>query len=103
FDQRWALALLKRTLQQLKQEYAQADKAAQFEALEVCLSGAKDGLSSYAEVGARLGMTEGAARQAAFRLRCRFGQLLRMGLAQTVTGPQELEAELIHFREVLSG
>jgi len=102
FDRSWAWALLEHTLEQLKQEYVAAGRAAQFEALEVYLSGAKEAPVSYAEVGARLGLTEGAARQAAFRMRGRFGELLRMGMAQTVANPQDLEAEMRHFRAVLS-
>jgi len=102
FDQRWALALLERSLQQLKQEFVQAGKADQFEALEVFLSGAKEAPCSYAELGVRLDLSEGAARQAAFRMRARFGELLRTGMAQTVTSPQELEAEMNHLRNALS-
>jgi RNA polymerase sigma-70 factor (ECF subfamily) len=102
FDQRWALSLLERSLEQLKQEYVQAHIAAQFEALQVFLSGAKEAPAGYAELGARLGLTAGAARQAAFRMRCRFGELLRLGVAQTVASPQELEVELKHLRAVLS-
>lgn len=102
FDQRWAMTLLERSLQELKQEYAQAGKAAQFDALEVFLSGAKEAPCSYAELGSRLDLTEGAARQAAFRMRSRFGELLRTALAQTVAGPQELEMEMNHLRAALS-
>jgi len=102
-DRRWALTLLELSFEQLKQEYAKAGKVAQFEELEVHLSGAKAAPSSFAEIGARLGLSEGAARQAAFRMRCRFGDLLRQSVAQTVTSPQDLEAEMKHLMAALSG
>ena len=103
FERRWALTLLDQVMEQLQREYAGAGKSAQFEALQVFLSGAKDAPASYAEVGAQINVGENAARQAAYRMRSRFGELLRMQVAQTVASPAELEAELSHLRKVLSG
>ncbi len=102
FERRWALTLLDQAMEQLQREYANAGKNAQFEALQVFLSGAKESPASYAEIGAQLNLGENAARQAAYRMRGRFGELLRMQVAQTVAGPAELEAELTHLRTVLS-
>jgi RNA polymerase sigma-70 factor (ECF subfamily) len=102
-DRRWALTVLDMSLQQLKKEYNEAGKAAQFDALHRNLSGGNDAPRSFAEIGALLGMSEDAARQAAFRMRTRFGDVLRQCVAQTVASPQELEAELKHLRAVLSG
>jgi RNA polymerase sigma factor (sigma-70 family) len=102
FERRWALTLLDQTLEQLKREYIEADKGLQFDALQLFLSGAKDADSSYAEVAVRLNLSDNAVRQAAYRMRCRFAELFRMHVAQTVAGPQELEAELAQLRAVLS-
>ena len=102
-DRRWALTVLGLSFEKLQQEYVQSGKAVQFEALQVHLSGAKEAPCSFAEVGAQLGITEGTARQAAFRMRCRFGELLRENVAQTVASPRDLETELGHLRAVLSG
>lgn len=102
FDRRWALTLLNQAMERLKREYEQAGKAPQFEVLHEFLSGSGGGPASYAEAGARLGLGEGAARQAAYRLRCRFGDMLRLVVAETVAGPAELEAELADLRAVLS-
>jgi RNA polymerase sigma-70 factor (ECF subfamily) len=102
-DRRWGLAVLDLTLKQLKEEYALSDRQALFDALQVHLSGAREAPCSFAELGESLGMTESAARQAASRMRGRFGELLRRTVAQTVAGPQELEAEMAHLRSVLSG
>jgi len=102
-DRRWALTLLEMSLEQLKQEYVAAGRVAQFEALQECLSGAKEAPSSFAEIGARLGMSPGSARQAASRMRCRFGDLLRRNVAKTVSNSSEVERELVHLRAALSG
>jgi RNA polymerase sigma-70 factor (ECF subfamily) len=102
-DRRWALTALELSLEQLKQEYVEAGRAAQFEALQGHLSGAKEAPSSFAEIGAALGLSEDAARQAAHRMRGRFGELLRRNVAQTVATPRDLEVELTHLRAVLSG
>ena len=48
----------------------------------------------YAEVGARLRMTEGSLRIAMHRLRIRFGELLRGEVAQTVADPADVDDEL---------
>ena len=103
FERRWALTLLDQALEALKREYVDSGRSQQFEVLHVFLSGAQDAASSYAEVGARIGLNENAARQAAFRMRGRFGELLRELVAQTVTSPVELEAELAQFRVALAG
>ena len=100
-DRRWALTLLELCLEQLKEEYAKSGKADLFDALQGCLSGAKEAPASFAEIGMQLGLSEGAARQAAFRMRSRFGELLRQGVAQTVANPQDLEEELKHLRTAL--
>ena len=97
YDRRWALTLLDDTYKQLSKEFAAAGKPGHFEALQAFLSGSKEGGQSYDELGKQLGLSENAARQAAFRLRTRFGDLLRSRVAETVSGPKELEAEMSHL------
>jgi RNA polymerase sigma-70 factor (ECF subfamily) len=48
-------------------------------------------------------MTESAVRQAAYRLRLRYRQLLREEIAHTVLGPGDIEDELRHLIAVLRG
>jgi RNA polymerase sigma factor (sigma-70 family) len=93
FDRSWALTLLGRVLDQLGREYDEAGKAATFEALRGVLDGASDP-SPYAEVAARLGATEGAARVAAHRLRRRYGELLRREIASTLAEPADIDDEI---------
>jgi hypothetical protein len=50
-----------------------------------------------------LGMSEGAVKVAAHRLRLRYRELLREEIANTVTGPGEVEEELRHLFAALGG
>jgi hypothetical protein len=57
---------------------------------------------SYALPAQRLNMSEGAVRMAVHRLRQRYGQLFREEVANTVSDPNEIEAEMRHLLKVLS-
>ena len=100
FERRWALTLLENTLAALRQEYFRAGKLPLFDALQGSLSGEK-GTPSSAEIAATLNLTEGAARVAVHRLRRRYGELLRAGIAHTVSSPEEIEDEINHLFRVL--
>jgi RNA polymerase sigma-70 factor (ECF subfamily) len=91
YDRRWALDLLDRGLARLEAEFATAEKAAQFAALKFSLTGEKVPL---AEVAAQLGMNEGAVKVAIHRLRERYRDLIRDEIAETVTTPEDVDAEL---------
>lgn len=101
FDRRWALTLLEQVLAQMRREYEQAGKGEQFSQLKGLLSG--DGVPPYAELGARIGLSEGATKVAAHRLRQRYLALLSETIAQTVANPAEVEDELRYLVKVLSG
>ncbi len=47
-------------------------------------------------------MSEGAVKVAVHRLRKRWGELLRAGVAETVADPAEVELELRYLLRVLS-
>jgi RNA polymerase sigma-70 factor (ECF subfamily) len=94
FDQRWALTLLEGALEQLKQEFTKAGKRTQFEQVQEFLAGGRQNSSSYQEVATRLGMSEAALRQAAYRMRSRLGEILRNHVAQTVANAAETKEEL---------
>ena len=99
FERRWAHALLKTALDALRKSY-EADEALRvFEALRGSLVGTSD--DSYRVIAADLGMTEGALKVAAHRLRRRFGRALRAEVARTVD-PSEVEDELRYLLSVLS-
>lgn len=93
YHRRWALGLLGRALAELSRQYADAGKAELFEALEPVVAGGGDALP-YAELSQRLGLSEGALRTAASRLRSRWRKRLRQLVAETVGEDAEIEDEL---------
>ena len=63
-------------------------------------AGASQGATaSYAELAAKLETTAAALKMAVSRMRQRYGELLRAEIANTVSSPAEVEAEL---RELLA-
>ena len=100
YEKRWALTLLEQVLARLQREYAEAGHGRVFEALAELLWG-KDASVSYAQIGERLGMTEGAVRGAMHRLRERYRERLRAEVAHTVADLGELDEELRHLLSVV--
>lgn len=101
YEKRWAMTLLEQVLAALQQEYTEAGNARVFEELAELLWG-KDASTSYALIGERLGMTEGAARGAMHRLRERYRARLRAEVAHTVANPAEVDEELHYLITVVS-
>ena len=100
YDRGWAAVLLERAMAALRHEFEQAGKGEVFERLKVFVWG-EDNARPYPEMGAQLGMTEGAVKVAVHRLRLRYGQLLRAEIAQTVATPMEVEEELRYLKSVV--
>jgi DNA-directed RNA polymerase specialized sigma24 family protein len=101
FERRWALSLLGKVFDRLAQDYAQAGKKELFAELQEYLAPGAEA-ASYALPAQRLNMSEGAVRMAVHRLRQRYGQLFREEVANTVSDPNEIEAEMRHLLKVLS-
>jgi len=93
FDRRWALTLLQRVIERLREEYAAAGKIAAFEQLKTALTGERRSVP-YADIAAALHTTEGAIKVAVHRLRQRYRELLRAEIAETVPRPEDVEEEL---------
>ena len=85
--------LLKTVLDRLEEERRVAEKDESFEHLRIYLLG-DTGLPTYAEMGARLGQTEGSVRVAVHRLRTRYRELLQEEILRTVASPDDLAEEL---------
>jgi RNA polymerase sigma-70 factor (ECF subfamily) len=93
FERRWALVLLERVLDQLQGEFAAVERTQLFDELKASLTG--DGSEfSYAEIGLRLGMSEGNLKVTVHRLRRRYRELLREEIARTVEDPEAIEEEM---------
>src|SRR5262245_13957212 len=93
FERRWATTLLGRVLDELESEMARAGKARLLLALRPALLG-EAGRVSYAVIAAELGISEGAARAAAHRLRLRYRELLHREVAATVDEPGQIDEEI---------
>src|SRR5437764_4839451 len=100
YERRWALTLLEQVLNRLEEEYRAAGNAALFASLAELLADKSDG-SSHATIAKKLGMTEHAVKQAFYRLRLRYRELLREEIADTVAVPTDIEDELRHFISIL--
>jgi RNA polymerase sigma factor (sigma-70 family) len=101
FDRQWALTLLDRTVEGLRTEFARAGKPADFEALKGCLMAAR-GTIDYAAAANRLGVSEGAARVAAHRLRKRFREVFRAEISQTLADGADVDGEMRHLAAALA-
>jgi RNA polymerase sigma-70 factor (ECF subfamily) len=84
FERRWALALLDQAVARLRAHHAAAGQAALFEALKPALTG--DDAQPYGAIAQSLGMSEGAVKVAAHRLRKRYRETLRGLVADTLGG-----------------
>ena len=100
FERQWGLTLLERVVTRLRLESNEADKAELFEALKPVLTGEPLD-ETYAQLGERLGMSEGAVKVAVHRLRRRIRTLLQEEIARTVESPDDVEDEIQHLFEVL--
>jgi RNA polymerase sigma-70 factor (ECF subfamily) len=100
FDRRWALTLLDQTLSTLREECKKNGKTALFDALKPALAGeGRD--ESYSNLGTQLGMSEGAVKVAAHRLRGRYRDILRLRIAETVDTEQAVDEEIKDLFEAL--
>lgn len=102
YERRWAVTLLERTLDRLRSEFTAAGKADVLRHLEGHLTGDQD-TPPYADLGAKLGMSEGAIKVAVHRLRRRFGALLREEIAETVSDPAHVDDEIRELFRALKG
>ena len=100
YERRWALSLLDQVLARLGDEYRTAGNVRLFDRLQKSLMDEPD-CPSTADTAREFGMTESALRQASYRLRLRYRQLLREEIAHTVMVPGDIEDELRHLIAVL--
>jgi DNA-directed RNA polymerase specialized sigma24 family protein len=100
YESRWALSLLDQVLTRLREEYRAAGNVPLFDRLQKSLTN-EPNRASPADIGREFEMTESAVRQASYRLRQRYRQLLREEIAHTVMAPADIEDELRHLIAVL--
>jgi RNA polymerase sigma-70 factor (ECF subfamily) len=100
FERGFALTLLDLALQRLADEQSKAGKAALFERLRPFFG--PDTAPPYVQLAGELGASEGALRVALHRLRRRYGELVRLAVAELVTDPVDVDAEIAGLLDALS-
>jgi len=100
YERRWALSVLDQVLAQLGDEYRTAGNVRLFDRLQKSLIDEPD-RPLPAETAREFEMTETAVRQACYRMRQRYRQLLREEIARTVMLPGDIDDELRHLIAVL--
>ena len=101
FERRWALTVLDRVIERLRNEFVQHGRPEHFDRLKVFLLGRSD--APYAALALEMKTSEGALKVAIHRLRKRYRELFRQEIADTVADPAEVESELRFLAGVLTG
>ena len=92
FERRWALSVLDRVVEKLRDEFVQHGRTDHFERLKVFLLGHYN--APYAALAREMKTSEGALKVAVHRLRKRYRELFRQEIADTVADPADVESEL---------
>jgi RNA polymerase sigma factor (sigma-70 family) len=99
FERRWALSMLDRVVEKLRDEFVHLGRPEYFEQLKVFLLGQSE--APYAALARQMNISEGALKVAIHRLRKRYRELFRQEIADTVADPAEVESELRYLAAVL--
>lgn len=102
FERAWALTVLGRALERLRDEAVVAERLPLFERLRGFLVEAPEP-RDYERVAAELDMRPNTVAVATHRLRERLRELVRAELSDTVAGPEDLAGELEALRAALEG
>ncbi len=94
FERQWALTLLDHVQAGLDGEMSRSNKRALYQRLRPALLGL-EGAPSNQRIADELGLSQGAVKMAAHRLRLRYRERLREEIARTVAGPSEIDAEIL--------
>jgi RNA polymerase sigma factor (sigma-70 family) len=102
YERRWAMTLLNKAVETLREEYAHSERLHLFDALKAYLGG-QESTIPYRDLALRLGTTEGAVKVAVHRLRQRCRDRLRRTIAQTVAEEEEIDEELRYLFQAIQG
>lgn len=96
YDRAWAQTILRNSLSKLKNHYTSLNQVNLYNMLEPVLH-EDDSVPTYCDIATRLGMTEGAIKVAALRMRRKLQDYIRNDLMQTVSNEVEFEEELAYL------
>jgi RNA polymerase sigma factor (sigma-70 family) len=102
FERSWAEALVAAGMERLSAEYKSESREKLFKELRIFLGGGADPPPTYAELAARLGMTESTLRSHVTRLRAGYRQALRAEVRKTVDTEAQVDEELHELLRVLT-
>ena len=102
FERRWAVSLMNQVMAGLALQLAKEGKRDLYDAL-LPFTHLEAKPTSIAAAAEKLGMTEAAVKMAISRLRQRLRDRLREAVAETLGPEDDLEAEMLHLRSLLSG
>lgn len=100
FEVRWALTVVRHSMEKLEAEFEAADQGARFALLRGFMIGDAPTLS-YGDIAARLDLSENAVKSMVRRLRKRFGVVLRAEVAQTIDRREDVDEELRYLLRTL--
>ena len=95
FERRWALTVLDRATERIRDEYARSERADLFETLKEFLSVPKP--LAHAAIASRNEISISAVGVAIHRLRRRYAEILREEISHTVGKPGDIEDEIYHL------
>lgn len=102
YEKAWAHTVLSAVLDRVEREYAESGRAEIFEFLKDLIVD-PGSVPPYQELADHLGMSEGAVKTAAHRLRKRYRRALKEHVAQTLDDPSEVDDEIRYLISVLAG
>jgi len=100
FDACWADTLMQQARERLRREMLEPGKEDRFERFEGFVTGEGKEVP-YKEVAEEFGLSESAVKVAVYRMRRRFGEILRAEVADTVGDPADVEPEIRHLLALL--
>lgn len=100
YELKWAQTVMERSWSRLGDCYRADGNADLFEVLKDLGTDNEAGIS-YAAAGANLGLAEGTIKSAMHRMRLRHREIIRDEIAQTVSHPGEVDAEIRNLLMVL--
>ena len=96
YDRQWAATVLEQARARLREECVASGKSELYDRVSL-VDGRSESGTPLALIAKELGMSVSAVKSAVSRLRARYGELVRQEVAQTVSSPAELEAEIRHL------
>ena len=99
FDAHWAASVVREALRRLAERYENEGKGAIFRALKPFLAG-EAGMSTR-QLANSLGLTVSGLKTLLYRMRQRYGELLRDEVAKTLTDPNDVDAEISYLCSII--